>query len=138
MRQQLSGMSASSNPRWRRASDKLQSPAGHRSTDTATLTLQIPLDMAPVEKEKKATGRPKGGGGKYANLKKMKGPYVPTGNPKGRPSTGLGPYVPTGNPKGRPKGSRKKIGDHLRKTPYQPRGPYVPNGKPKYGRIPKE
>ena len=88
--------------------------------------------MAPVDKEKKPKGRPMGGGGRYAHLKTVKGPYVPTGNARGRPSTGLAvPYVPTGNPKGRPKGSRKKTGDHLRKTPYQPKGPRVPTGNPR-------
>ena len=95
--------------------------------------------MAPVEEEKKPRGRPKGGGGSYAHLKKPNGPYVATGNPRGRPSTGLAvPYVPTGNPKGRPKGARNKQGDHLRAVPYQPKGPYVPTGKPKFGHSKKE
>ena len=89
--------------------------------------------MAPVvEKEKKPKGRPKGGGGRGAHMRKEKGPYVPTGNPRGRPPTGLAvPYVPTGNPKGRPKGSRDKRGDHLRKTPWQPKGPRAPTGIPR-------
>ena len=92
-------------------------------------------DMAPVE-ENKSRGRPKGGGRRYAWLKTVKGPRVPTGNPRGRPSTGLAvPYVPTGNPKGRPKGSRKKWGDNLRKIPCKPREPRVPTGNPR-GRPP--
>ena len=104
-----------------------QSPRGTRAPSTA---------MAPVQEEKKPRGRPKGGGGKGAHLKKPKEPKVPSGRPRGRPVGPEGPkerYVPTGAPKGRPKGSRDKRGDHLRKTPWEAKTMRfgTPTGKPR-------
>jgi len=69
-----------------------------------------------------------------ADEDKITKPYVPTGNPKGRPKmadedkVGPKPYVPTGKPRGRKKNPHAK-----NKNPF---GVYIPTGKPR-GRAPK-
>ena len=50
---------------------------------------------------------------------KVKGPYVPTGRPRGRPPGPWvpkvkGPYVPTGKPRGRP--PKRKVFNFMRKV----------------------
>ena len=112
------------HPRWR--------PCAQRPTGTVTVGhLYIKHSMAPVQEEKKPRGRPKGGGGRGAHLRKPKAPKVPSGRPRGRPPTGTKePYVPTGAPKGRPKGSRRRWGDHFRKTPWEPKTK-EPTGRPR-------
>jgi len=97
-----------------------------------------------------------------AVAKESKGPYVPTGKPRGRKKKegSKVPYVPTGIPRGRKKmdpsqlkpqkvyvpkkyntNSRKveNRGVHLRAgaVAKEPKGPYVPTGKPR-GRPKKE
>ena len=57
-----------------------------------------------------------------------KGPYVPTGKPRGRKPIGdkaKGPYVPTGKPRGRTA------------DPNTVKFVYVPNGRPRGGYKPK-